>query len=106
MRRTLWVFLVMAWAVTAVGSATAQQPAPPDPAILQYVESFPTTTGAKVQSGTAPEQGSASGPDAVASAAGQEAMPTDLVWLGSAVFVLTAGALVFVAIRARRRHHA
>jgi len=148
-------FVGLATAATiAVPPAGAQETPPPDPAIGQYVETVPTSSGAKVRTGTnkatkkpsdavrkavaakggsdataleevvssadlgAPETGAQELPkqrgaptakterakpeaSSATPAAVNEGGSSQLVWLGGALALLTAGALVVAVVRAR-----
>jgi len=105
-RRLRTLLASSAAAAVAVAPAAAQEsPLPPDPAIAQYVETVPTSSGAKARTGTKNLKGAPTdvASAAVASAAAEETIPMQLLWLAGALAMLTAVALVFGAARGRRR---
>ena len=83
----------------AAAPAIAQEPLPPDPAISQYVETVPTTSGAKAAS---EKSGQRALTDAEPTAA-EATVPMRVVWLGVALAALTAVALAAARGRRRRR---
>jgi len=99
-RRRMCTLLALS-AVAAAPAAAQEAPLPPDPAIGQYVETVPTSSGAKARTGTKRDKKAPT--DVAAAAAAEDASPSQVLWLGGGLVMLTAVALVFAAARGRRR---
>jgi len=96
-RRSIYAMVAAAVAVMTVAGPGAAQDGAPDPAIAQYVETMPTSGGASARDART-EQTSAENSQPAAGATSS----TELIGLGGALVVLSAGAVGFAAVRGRR----
>ena len=97
-RRSIYAVVAVAVAGMTVAAPAIAQDGAPDPAIAQYVETMPTSGGAKAGDDARSEQRSGASSQ---SAAGDTSSAA-LIGLGGALVALSAGAVGFVAVRARR----
>jgi hypothetical protein len=97
-RRSIYALVAAAVAGMTVAAPGVAREGAPDPAIAQYVETMPTSGGAKAGDEARSEQKSAENSQPAAG----DTSSAELIGLGGALFVLSAGAVGFVAVRARR----